>query len=880
MREISYADFDLLVQRAADGFTARVVNSPSGESPLVRFAAPFGELELENFLLKIGRPRRVGVRGGGSPEAAAIREFGTRLFDAVFGRELRDSLVSSLDQVEARGIGLRLRLRLSDCPELVDLPWECLYDETHRRFLSLSEWTPLVRYLDLPGRGRPLQVRPPLRVLVLIASPGDYAPLNADGADGEWDKLRNALSYLRAGGRLHVDRVDAGNLDALQRQLRRADYHVFHYVGHGGFDAANGDGLLVLEGSDRRGQLVSGQDLGALLHDHRTLRLAVLNSCEGARSGVTDPYAGTAQSLVQQGIPAVVAMQFEITDGAAVRFSQAFYEAVADNYPVDAAMAAARKALRNSPNPVEWVTPVLYLRAPDGRLFDLDTTGLETGDQKAMAAGGRAQQVADQDAAAGGDAAADPLYVDGLAAFFAERWDEAITRLKALLARYPDDVLVRDRLANAYREGALANWSAEADAATERQDWPQAVEALTQVLAVDSANREAAVRLEHARTAQRRQTLLEEISSSYRARQWQAVIAAGDELHRIDPNYPDPDGLVSQARDALAEQLLADRYQTAQRQLADRARSDAIETLSAIEQECPGYRDVAALLAEAQRSVPHLSATAPSTHVPESRILQVGQWVGAVAFSPDGSRLATGSRQRVRVWDLRTGSVAWEQPIGSWAQCVTSVAFSPDGSRLATGSDDRTARIWLLPSPTASVGKLQHQFTQPVPLKGRVWNSLALDGWSLSVVFSSDGSRLATGSDDQTARIWDATTGKEQLRVVHTGRVNSVAFSPDGSRIATGSSDKTARIWDATTGKEQLRAVHTGRVISVAFSPDGSRLATGSEDHTAGIWDATTGTQLLAVAHTAIIRAVAFSPYGSRLATGSEDNTARIWSWA
>jgi len=669
-REINYADFDLLVQRAPDGFTARVVNSPSGQSPPVPFAAPFSELELENFLLKIGRPRRAGVRGVGSPEAAAIREFGGRLFDAVFGREVRDSLVSSLDQVEARGIGLRVRLRLADCPELGDLPWECLYDQGHRRFLSLSEWTPLVRYLDLPGLVRPLPVRPPLRVLVLISSPSDYAPLNTDGADGEWAKLQDALGDLRAAGRLHVDRVNAGNLDELQRQLRRADYHVFHYVGHGGFDAASEDGLLVLEGPNRRGQLVSGQDLGALLHDHRTLRLAVLNSCEGARGGVTDPYAGTAQSLVQQGIPAVVAMQFEITDGAAVRFSQAFYEAVADYYPVDAAMAEARKAVRNSPNPVEWVTPVLYLRTPDGRLFDLDTTGLGDGDQKAETAGDRAQRIANQDSAAGGDATADPLYVDGLTAFFAGRFAEAANRFEALQARYPDDARVQGRLEKARGQRDLANWSAEADAAAKREDWAQATAALERIIAVDSTNREASTRLERARAAQRRQSLLGEITALHRAGRWQAVIAAGDELRRIDPDQPDPNGMLADARQQLADEDIAERYARSRRLLDEGQHEPAATLLERIEQERPGYRDATALLAAARQ------AQVAIDRAPQE---------GSLTRLRPGSSLVSGHRVPSRRWIIATISIALA------AVVLLAVIIVRNGSTPSAGGRSPTA---------------------------------------------------------------------------------------------------------------------------------------------------------------------------------------------
>ncbi|HJQ94908.1 MAG TPA: CHAT domain-containing protein, partial [Acidimicrobiia bacterium] len=96
-----------------------------------------------------------------------------------------------------------------------------------------------------------------------------------------------------------------------------------------------------------------------------------LNSCEGARTSPTDPFAGTAQSLVQQGIPAVIAMQFEITDEAAILLSHEFYAALSDGYPVDTALGEARKAIFASGNEVEWATPVLYMRSANGRIFRL-----------------------------------------------------------------------------------------------------------------------------------------------------------------------------------------------------------------------------------------------------------------------------------------------------------------------------------------------------------------------------------------------------------------------------------------------------------------------------------------------------------------------------
>ena len=109
-----------------------------------------------------------------------------------------------------------------------------------------------------------------------------------------------------------------------------------------------------------------------MLADHRSLRLVLLNACEGARGSERDIFSSTASILVRRGLPAVLAMQYEITDQAAIEFARAFYEALADGLPVDAAVAEARKAVSLAvTNTVEWGTPVLYMRSPDGVIFDL-----------------------------------------------------------------------------------------------------------------------------------------------------------------------------------------------------------------------------------------------------------------------------------------------------------------------------------------------------------------------------------------------------------------------------------------------------------------------------------------------------------------------------
>jgi hypothetical protein len=205
----------------------------------------------------------------------------------------------------------------------------------------------------------------------MLSSPLGYPPLNVEH---ERENLRQALGDLENRGLVALERLPETTLAALQRQLRKQEYHIFHFIGHGVFDEQTREHGLVLEDENGKSRFVPAQLLGTLLHDERTLRLAVLNACEGSRHSSTDPFAGTAQTLVQQGIPAVIAMQFEISDDAAITFAHEFYSALADGYPVDATLAEARKAIFSQGNEVEWATPVLYMRSPDGVIFDFEAT--------------------------------------------------------------------------------------------------------------------------------------------------------------------------------------------------------------------------------------------------------------------------------------------------------------------------------------------------------------------------------------------------------------------------------------------------------------------------------------------------------------------------
>lgn len=371
MERLRYLDFELKIDREGEHYAAHVLRSPVGEAANI-FTLPFTDERLELLMLKVGRLRG-STRRSHSAETDAARELGGKLFEAVFGGEVRACLRSSLDEASAQeGTGLRLKLRLQEVAELADLPWEFLFDPSFERFLAQSNQTPIVRYIEMPERIRPLTISLPLHVLVMISSPSDYARLDVER---ERFMLQEALAALSKEAKVQVTWLEQATLAALQRCLREGTYHVFHFIGHGGFDQKTEEGVLVLEDERGRAWHAGAHRIGTLLHDHRSLRLAVLNACEGARNSRTDPFAGVATSLIRQGIPAVAAMQFEITDDAAITFAAEFYAALVNGFPVDAAVAEARKAIYTRPNDLEWGTPVLYTRAPDGVLFHV--TGVE-----------------------------------------------------------------------------------------------------------------------------------------------------------------------------------------------------------------------------------------------------------------------------------------------------------------------------------------------------------------------------------------------------------------------------------------------------------------------------------------------------------------------
>jgi WD40 repeat protein len=249
----------------------------------------------------------------------------------------------------------------------------------------------------------------------------------------------------------------------------------------------------------------------------------------------------------------------------------------------------------------------------------------------------------------------------------------------------------------------------------------------------------------------------------------------------------------------------------------------------------------------------------------------------SVAFSPDGTILASGSgykdkNNHIKLWDV--GSEQEISTIKGHTGGASSVAFSPDGKTLASDKSD-TIKLWDV-STTQEISHLRGHSTRGIYLTQQdVYIELIY-----SLAFSPDSKILASGSKDCTVKLWEVSTGREIICLRgHSKYINSVAFSPDGKILASGSKDKTTKLWNVITGREIMTlSEHLYGVSSVAFSPDGKTLATGGGDSTIKLWDVHTGQEISTIkGHSAFITSVAFSPDGRTLASGSGDKTIKLW---
>lgn|GEM_PF-424732 len=291
------------------------------------------------------------------------RDFGHVLFRSLFSAPVGEHFAKTRGAAHQRQRGVRVCIRTSE-PALMAIPWELLYSTGDHRFLSQSEETPVVRCFSVAKPLRPIECTLPLKVLLVLSNDPDR-PLDL----GEEEKrIRNELRELVRGGFVKIECLVGPTRNQLLKALRREKWHVLHYAGHGGYDAVTNEGQLQLKNPNGVGVPLYANDLGLLLGHQSSLRLVILNSCDGARATSEASAANTAARLMEHGVPAVVAMQYEIGDDAATLFAQEIYRAVALEQPIDEAMTNARKAMYLEDSE-EWATPVLYLRGGDATLL-------------------------------------------------------------------------------------------------------------------------------------------------------------------------------------------------------------------------------------------------------------------------------------------------------------------------------------------------------------------------------------------------------------------------------------------------------------------------------------------------------------------------------
>lgn len=334
MAAVSFENFDLLIEPLSEKdarYRARVLNSPAGQANL-SFTIPLTSADIEEFHRLLEQKETTSDN--------PIRRWGTRLFDALFHSQIDNCLRVSLTVGHSDQKGLRILLRLPEDPLLWSLPWEYLYDSANKRFLTLSNQTPIVRCAELSRPIEPLTVPRPLKVLVVSDKQNTHQV-------EEWKQIQACLATAIAADQVHLAPLHSKNLHDLQSSLRRDCYHVLHLAGGEGF--------------------YHDEKLGILLHDHPSLRLVVLT---GNTKRQPVPYHATitlAQYLLSQSVPAIIAAHL-VEEAAVITFVREFYKALVDNYPVDAAVAEARKALVWN-NERVWGIPTLHMYSLNGELF-------------------------------------------------------------------------------------------------------------------------------------------------------------------------------------------------------------------------------------------------------------------------------------------------------------------------------------------------------------------------------------------------------------------------------------------------------------------------------------------------------------------------------
>ncbi len=348
----NYALFDIRIRGSGPERYDVDVQSALGGDARGEFVSPAGD---PSFQQQIKRLQALDT------DEELLIEIGQRLFQALFVGGIKEVYTRSQGRLKPDQ-GLRLRFTIDPAQtELASLPWEFLYDPDQGPMVLLD--APIVRYLAQQSAPPVLESPLPLKVLLT----GAVTPPEAD-VEREIEEVRAALQELEQSGHVKIHVEEHLTRTKLQRLLREG-FQIWHFAGHGGLSRDKRSSALVLEDNSGDADSLSAIELGILLN-RSGLQLILLDACNSAEL-TTAPYRSIAPALIRAQVGAVVAMQFKVPTEATRPFAVEFYRALAEGFPIDACVTEGRKAVMAATglyNP-DWGIPVVYTRAPDGRLF-------------------------------------------------------------------------------------------------------------------------------------------------------------------------------------------------------------------------------------------------------------------------------------------------------------------------------------------------------------------------------------------------------------------------------------------------------------------------------------------------------------------------------
>ena len=291
-----------------------------------------------------------------------IREFGSELFKAVFASEVL-GYYKSLSK-KAKQIRLKLFFKKQE-PELLRLPWEFMFDGTN--FLSAYPRISISRVLEgIPSRDRG-KIQGKIKILAVISSPLDLKDYQRLQIEREKVLILQAVDRAVAANRIEIDFEDESSLRNIQTRFDEESYHILHYTGHGEYSEKEHKAYLLLEDDSGNSRVVDNETIATLLSGYPSLRLVVLSGCQTAKTSGITAFSDLSTPLLRKGIPAVLSMQYSVSDESAMQLAKKLYTEISQGTPIDLALTKARKELllNEGVGRVDFATPVLFSDNPD-----------------------------------------------------------------------------------------------------------------------------------------------------------------------------------------------------------------------------------------------------------------------------------------------------------------------------------------------------------------------------------------------------------------------------------------------------------------------------------------------------------------------------------